>query len=587
MITEEAQVLSRRLAAIMVADISGYGTLMGADQEATVRDLQAHRAAVLPLIDEHGGRVVDLAGDGILAEFPSALGAVKASLALQASMAERNANVPPQRRIEFRIGINLGEIIHDQGRIYGDGINIAARLQAYAQPGGICVSGKVLEEVRDRTEVTSRHLGEHQLKHIAHPVHIYALEAKSSAGPSSPVPTGPLPSLAVLPFQNLSGDPEQDYFADGVVEDMITALSRFKSFAVIARNSSFVYKGRAVDVRQVSRELGVRYVLEGSVRRAMNRLRISAQLIDGTTGAHIWAHTYDGVVESVFDFQDRITETVAAMVEPQIRQAEIERSRRERPDSLDAYDLYLQALPLLYSVRAKDNAAAFGLLLKATELSPTFAPALSGAAWALDHRSSMGWAPLSEDDRKWGLDLAQAAIANAKDDATVLAHCGMALVSAHEYERGFITIQRAVEANPNNLVALFVAGIGHLHCGSLDQAMAYFERTLQLSPSDPDAHFPFTGIAHVQMCLGAFAQALAWAEKSFAINPDFDCTLWMLIAGNAQLGRLEEARRYLGYLQRVTPGVTVARIREGQPQKDPTRMAAILEGLRMAGLPEA
>jgi len=569
----------------MVADISGYGTLMGADQEATVRDLQAHRAAVLPLIDGHGGRVVDLAGDGILAEFSSALGAVRAALALQATMAERNANVPPRRRIEFRIGINLGEIVHDQERIYGDGVNVAARLQAYAQPGGICVSGKVLEEVRDRAELTPRDLGEHYLKHVTHPVRIYTLDLSAVPGAFAAAP-GLLPSLAVLPFQNLGGGPEQDYFADGVVEDMITALSRFKSFAVIARNSSCVYKGRAIDVRQVARELGVRYVLEGGVRRAMDRLRISAQLVDGTTGAHIWADIYDGVVENVFDFQDRITESVAAMVEPQIRAAEVERSRRERPGSLDAYDLYLQALPRLYSVKAQDNAAAFGLLIKAIELAPTFAPALAGAAWALDHRSSMGWAPLSEDDRKWGYDLAQAAIANAREDAAVLAHCGMALISAHEYERGFITIQRAVEANPNSLIALFVAGIGHLHCGSLDQAMTFFRRTLELSPADPDSHFPFTGIAHVHMCKGEFDQALGWAEKSFALNPDFDCTLWMLAAGHAHLGHLSAASRFLELLQRMTPGVSVRRIREGQPQKDPARMAAILDGLRMAGLPE-
>ena len=335
------QILSRRLAAVLCADIAGYSALVGADEAGTVAALKGHQAAVIDVLTRHGGRVVNIAGDGLVAEFASSVAALEAGLAMQSTMAARNASVPEGRRMMFRVGINQGDVVHDEEQIYGDGINVAARLQTIAEPGEICVSGKVYDEVRDRTRATFRDLGERKLKNIARPVRVFEVSPAEARARRARLPDGVAveprrPSVAVLPFDNMGGDSEQEYFADGVVEDIITALSRFKDFAVIARNSSFVYKGRAVDVREVARELGVRYLLEGSVRRAGTRLRITAQLIDAATGAHLWADKFDGTLEDVFDFQDRITGTVASLVEPTIRWAEIERSRRERPDSIEA-----------------------------------------------------------------------------------------------------------------------------------------------------------------------------------------------------------------------------------------------------------
>lgn len=394
------------------------------------------------------------------------------------------------------------------------------------------------------------------------------------------------PSVAVLPFDNLGGDPEREYFADGIVEDIITALSRFKSFAVIARNSSFVYKGRAVDVRQVSKELGVRYVLEGSVRRAGERLRITAQLIDGMSGEHLWADRFDGAVEDVFDVQDRITESVATIVEPQIREAEIASSRRERPGSLAAYDLYLRALPLHRAGTQKENVQAYELLSQAIALEPNNAVFL---AWTLDtllHRTIMGWPMLTPDDRGAVRDYVQRALFNAHDDAAVLGRCGNAQVQVlREYELGLATLQRAFKSNPNSVEVMTFAGIGNLHCGGLDDALAYFQGALRLSPADPYAFIMLTGIAHVHMIRGEYAEALAVAEKSLASSAGFDPTYWMLISSSALLGRMDEAKRYLEKYQALVPGITIARVRAAQPP-DPARMGTILEGLKMAGLPE-
>jgi TolB-like protein/Tfp pilus assembly protein PilF len=397
----------------------------------------------------------------------------------------------------------------------------------------------------------------------------------------------PRPSLAVLPFANLSGDAAQDYFADGVVEDIITALSRFKSFAVIARNSSFTYKGQSVDVRQVGEELGVRYVLEGSIRRAGDRLRISAQLVECDNGQHIWAEQFDGKIEEVFDFQDRITESVATAVEPHIQKAELERSRRERPGSIAAYDLYLRALPMLSMATAGDNAEAFALLTEALVLEPDNPVFLALATWAIGQRGRMGYPPISSDDRQKCADLARRGLELAAGDATVIAHCSMALLHiSKDYDLAMAAIVSAVEANPNDLLVVSRAGIAHLHCGSITDSLAYFHRAIRLSPRNPSAHTSLTGIAHAQMVLGDYPQALTWAARSLTVRPNFQCTYWVLIAANAQLGRMDEARKFLTEFRKLAPGVSIASIWAGQPQKDPTRLAAILDGLRLAGLPE-
>ena len=396
-----------------------------------------------------------------------------------------------------------------------------------------------------------------------------------------------LPSLAVLPFENMSGDSEQDYFADGVVEDIITALSRFKSFAVISRNSSFAYKGKAVDVRQVASELSVRYVLEGSIRRTGDRLRISAQLVECENGQHIWAEHFDGKIGDVFDFQDRITESVATVVEPHIQKAELERSRRERPGSMAAYDLYLRALPKLSMETASDNADAYALLTEALEMEPDNPVFLALASYALGQRLTRTFATVDPNERQKSAELARRGLERAAGDAKVIAHCSMVMLhNTKDYELAMAAILSALVANPNDLLVVSRAGIAHLHCGSIEDSLDCFHRAIRLSPRDPEAHISLTGIAHAQMILGDYQEALTWAARSLALRPNFQCTYWMLIAANAQLGRTAEAQKFLAGFRKLAPGVTVASIWAGQPQKDPNRCAAILDGLRLAGLPE-
>jgi TolB-like protein/Flp pilus assembly protein TadD len=394
------------------------------------------------------------------------------------------------------------------------------------------------------------------------------------------------PTIAVLPFQNMSGDPQQEYFADGVVEDIITALSRFKTLAVVARNSSFVYKGRAVDVRDVARALGVRYVLEGSVRRAGKRLRVTAQLVDGETGAHVWARSFDGDLADVFAVQDQITETVAGIVLPKLEYAEVERARRSPPKSLDAYDLVLRGKLLWWSARESENAEAFRLFRQAVELEPNYATAVSLTAATLEYRLTIDWPPLTDNDRAMCLELIERALRLADGDATILAHSGITLANVFgQYERGLALIRTALELTPNGLFVLACAAVCNLHCGDVRRSIELSNRAIALSPADPGQNLALTCIAHANMALGEFEEALVWAERSLAVNPDFDPTYWMLAAGNAKLGRMEEARSWLAKFRAMRPRVTVSSIRSSQPHRYDDRMANILEGLQLAGLP--
>ena len=406
-----------------------------------------------------------------------------------------------------------------------------------------------------------------------------------AAAAAANAPPGALPSIAVLPFQNLSADAEQEYFADGIADDLITALSRFKSFAVVSRNSSFAHKGKAADMRQTANALSAAYVLEGSVRRAGDRLRVTAQLIDGASGAQLWAQNFDGAAADIFDFQDRITARAAAIAEPKIQQAEIDRSRRDRPGSLDAYDFYLRALQKLSTYRAEDNAEALELLEKSIALEPGFAPALANAVYGYEHRVTMGWPQVSKDDGARAMELARAALAAAKDDAIVLAHCGFAIQAiGRDFEKGLYLAKRSVELNPNDVLVLFKAGAVHIWCGSLDEAQRLFKRVIELSPGDTVN--AYAGLAHVNIALGHYQEALDWAGRSYAENPNFDVIHWLLIAANAHLGRMDEAKRWLRALQALSPGVSMAALQSGHTQKEPGRMAAIFDGLRLAGMPE-
>ncbi len=404
---------------------------------------------------------------------------------------------------------------------------------------------------------------------------------------ATPPEAGLKPALAVMPFANLGDVATQDYFTDGVVEDIITALSKFKSFAVIARNSTFTYKGRAVGARQVADELGVRYVLEGSIRQAGSELRIGTQLVEATRGQAIWAGQFEGRIDEVFAFQDRITEAVAMLVEPLIQSAEIERARRERPTGIAAYDLYLRAMHKSVEVTAAGQLEAQRLIGLALEMEPQNPLFKAIWAWCALHQNIMGWATFDASDRQNLANLVRRALQDGGQDATIMTICGDVLLHVvKDYDWAIDVIRSAVELNPHNQLAVMHAGVMHSHCGSIEEAQNLFHRALRLSPLDPHICVSLTGLAHCCIVLGDFEQALVWARRSLTTSPHFVFTYWMLIAANAHLGHIAEAKRYLAEYRVIVPEATIARIVATQPDRDPTRLASILSGLRMAGMAE-
>ena len=444
--------------AILAGDVAGYSRLMGTDEEGTLARLNAHRRELLePKIAEHRGRIVKRTGDGILIEFGSAIDAARCAIEQQRGMAQRNAQEPADRRIELRIGIHVGDIIIDEGDIFGDGVNIAARLEGIAEPGGICVSDDTFRQVRGKIDATFEDAGEQQLKNIELPVRVYRINLDKTELKTQKISASTEgPSIAVLPFQNMSGDPEQEYFVDGIVEDIITGLSRMKWLFVIARNSSFAYKGRSVDVKQVGRGLGVRYVLEGSLRKAPDRIRITCQLIETANGTHVWAERYDRPLGNIFEVQDEITLSVVGAIEPSLRQAEIERAKRKRPDSLDAYDLYLRALPHAQVAMPGDGEKALLWLHKSLALEPDYPAAHALAAWCYEQRYLRGG--MHEADKVAALQHARAALAAGADDATTLATAGFVIgLVEHDYEAAMNAIDRALVLNGSSALALGLA----------------------------------------------------------------------------------------------------------------------------------
>ena len=439
---------SRRLAAILAADIAGYSALMGSDEARTVQDLKGHQAVVLPMIREFGGRIIDTAGDGILAEFPSVVNAMKCAVAIQSKMAERNTTREPDRRMQFRIGINIGDVMYDENRIYGDGINVAARLEGIAEAGGICVSGKVYDEISGRIDIGFQDIGEQQLKNITRPVRAYKARLESAASlavAAAESAVSEKPSIAVLPFQNMSGDPEQEYFADGMVDEIITSLSRIQWLIVTSRTSTFAFKGQNADIRDIARKLSVRYVLEGSVRKVGNRVRIIGQLIDAASGAHIWADRVEGLLDDIFELQDRVTECVVGAIEPKLWYAEIERAKRKRPENMDAYDYYLRALPASYRPTPDHSAEALRLLEKGFAIDPNFPPANAVAAWLYFYRVAATWSTSPQEDRARAVRLARVAVDYGEGDPFVLAMGGFLLASmGKDVETGMSVVNRAV-----------------------------------------------------------------------------------------------------------------------------------------------
>jgi adenylate cyclase len=592
----------RKLAAILAADVVGFSRLTGADEDRTLARLRALRSDLIdPTIAVHNGRVIKRTGDGALVEFRSVVDAVRCAIEVQNAMVERNSGVPSDRRIEFRIGIHLGDVVEESdGDLMGDGVNIAARLEGMAQPGAICLSEDAYRQVRARLDLEVNDLGATQLKNIVEPVRVFSLQVglPAQARPAASTTLTPpekrterlalpeKPSIAVLPFQNMSGDSEQEYFVDGIVEDIITGLSRIKWLFVIARNSSFIYKGKAVDVRQVGRELGVRYVLEGGVRKAGARLRITAQLLEAETGAHLWADRYDGALEDVFDLQDKITQSIVGIIEPNLRRAEIERAQRKRPDSLDAYDLYLRALPHLGSAMPEDAAIGMRHLEDALKLDLNYAAAHAYMAWALEMRFMRGG--FNEADAAAGLRHARAALAHGGDDATALAIASLSILHlGHDFEAAAGAIARAVALNGNCATAYYFGA--HIHALSGDAATAeeFAGRALRLSPFDQFSFMAWYSIGTVHVRERLLDEAASCYSKAVQANPRFSSMYALHASALAQAGREDEARLVAGRLLALEPNFRLRPFIAGfSPFLLKDLIDSLSAGLRKAGLPE-
>ncbi len=605
----------QRLVAILAADAAGYSRLMAGDDRATVAALDAARAVFRQHIETHGGRVIDMAGDSVLAVFETATGAVAAALAIQSALHAAQASVPEERQMRFRIGVHLGDNIEKaDGSVYGDGVNIAARLQSLADIGAIMVSDAVHGAVRGKVAASFEDRGEQSVKNIAHPVRTFALgPASAQAVPASPATAAPAEhpadgtdagnstsvsrtSIAVLPFTNMSGDPEQDYFADGMVEDIITALARMGAFFVVARNSSFVYKGRAVDIKQVGRELGVRYVLEGSVRKAGNRVRITGQLIEAESGLHVWADRFEGSLDDVFELQDRITEAITIAIEPSLVRAEIARARSVPASNLQAYDLVLRALSGLMpgtTREAKDQTMEY--IRQALQKDPHYAMAHALGSFACMSRIGDGYA--TADDMKAGLRHAERALAGANDHPGILAYGGMGLgalgyramgirLLGFRYDEAEHAIERALSLSPNLLSVQFAASVVKTILGDGEGALAHCERAMRISPLDPGmgAFVAFAGGAHL-LC-GRFEQALAMGQRALRESPHFTSAHRLLIVAYASLGRMDEAKLAAQQMMLIAPDFTVSRYEHVIPFRDPAMRKHNAELFIAAGVPK-
>jgi adenylate cyclase len=562
---------------------------MEQDEIGTLARLKVRRGEVLePIVAKYHGRVFKVTGDGALVEFSSALRAVECAVELQKGMANANAALPEDRRITLRIGVNLGDIMVERSDLYGDGVNIAARLETMAEPGGICISAKVHTEVWRKLSLDWEDLGEQQLKNLAGPVRVYNVRLAGQPAAAQPALALPdKPSIAVLPFDNMSGDPEQEYFADGIVEDIITNLSRFRNLFVIARNSSFTYKGRAVSVKQVGRELGVRYVLEGSVRRSGERLRITGQLIDAANGVHLWADRFDGSLPEVFDLQDRVATSVVGAVTPRLEVAEIERAKRKPTESLDAYDYYLRGMDSLYRWTKAGVDEALPLFYRAIERDPDFATPYGLAAWCYYWRMVNSWMSNRAQENAEVARLARRAAELGKDDAIALSFGGFALgYVAGELEEGAALVDRALVLNPNLAAAWCSSGLLRTRLGDPDAGVEHLARAVRLSPLDPLMIFMenFTAIAHFYA--GRHDEARQLAEKVCRKNPSFLGAHRVAAASNACVGRLEDARRFIARALQLDPEMRLSNLKDRIGWHRPEDFARLVEALRKAGLPE-
>jgi adenylate cyclase len=573
---------------------------MGLDEVGTARTLREHRKVTDALVAKHGGRLVKTTGDGVLLEFPSVVDAVECAVAVQAVMDQRNEGVPVDRRMLFRIGINLGDILIEGDDILGDGVNIAARLEGIAEPGGICMSSSAYDQVRGKVAVEFADLGEQRLKNIDRPVRAYAARSKGHLGvvamgvlPShheaqKPLPLPDKPSIAVLPFQNMSGDPEQEYFSDGMVEDLITALSRFKSLFVIARNSSFTYKGKAVDIKQVGRELGVRYILEGSVRKAGGKVRITGQLIEATTGAHLWADRFDGPLDDIFALQDKVTSSVVAAIAPRLELAEIDRSERKPTESLDAFDLYYRALHSLRRMTRQGNEDALQLAQQAILLDPNFSAAYGVATACYAWRYQEGW--MKNDDGRQiaeGKQYASRAVELGTDDAFALSRAahffGFVLRDAGA---GDTIADQAVAVNPNLSLAWAMRGWVSAFLGRHEAALEQFQYAMRLNPLDPQSYSLEAGMAAANFFLRRFEIASSWAAKSLARQKTYATAERLAMVSFAMLGRIADAQMMLARMRETGSAMTISQLKRWMPYQRQEDTDLFVEAYRIAGVPE-
>jgi adenylate cyclase len=570
-----SETVQRRLAAIFAADIVGFSRLMGTEEEATLARLKALRAEVInPAIASHHGRIFKTTGDGLLAEFASVVAAVQCAAKIQIEMASRGAADLPERRIVLRIGINLGDIIIEGDEIYGDGVNIAARLEGICAPGGVAMAASAHEQVRDKIAYRCVDRGEHSMKNIARPVHMYALDLSGPGIAEATLALPDKPSLAVLPFTNMSGDPEQEYFTDGVTEDIITDLSRFHSLFVIARNSSFSYKGKSPDVRQVGKELGVRYVLEGSIRRAGNRIRVTAQLIDALTGNHVWAERYDRVLEDIFAVQEEVTRSIVAAIAPQVEDAEIAASRRVRPGNLSAYEIAVRAYAnAAEAYRIANLALRDQAIREAKEaLAKDSGSLLALNALAFSQQQHVLFRTTADVETAWqeGMAAAIRAISLDRSDHRAYVWKGLFLLYATgevRWDEALANLRRANELNPNDAIALFCLGLGETFSGNPHQGIEYLTRWLRLSPHDPLTYNVHLHIGIACFLARNYEETLQWASLANREAPDHPIPYLFFALAYVGLAEIDKAKAALDRVRRIAPEFVQARLEGFAPYR--------------------
>jgi TolB-like protein/class 3 adenylate cyclase len=595
---EDETDVQRRLVAVFAADVEGYSRLMGADEVGTLKGLTERRAILDKAIGDHRGRIANTAGDSVLAEFGSAVEAVRCAVEAQAALGAANAGLPVDKCINFRIGIHVGDVMVRRGDLFGDGVNIAARLQTLAQPGGVCVSGETYGQVRKVLPVAFSDMGARQVKNIDEPVRAYAVAAASQSIALStasvlytnrPLPLPDKPSIAVLPFQNMSGDPEQDYFADGMVEDITTALSHFKALFVIARNSSFTYKGKTIDIKQVGRELGVRYILEGSVRRAGERVRITGQLIEAATGAHLWANRFDGTLEDVFGLQDRVAASVASAIAPRLTLAAIDLRKRKPLESWDSYDHYLRGLELLFPGTPDTIGAAQQFFRKSIELDSGFGLGYARVAFCTHFMRSFYHLPISEEQRVEAVKFASRAIELAPDDEVALTSAAFvfAQLDNYNYQRGAELADRALALNPNSTSGWHARGWMSVLLGEPLRAVEELERAMRLNPLDsnllPSLMF---GIAAANLFLGKLDDSLGWARKILAQQPTDIAGLMLVFFNASASGRALEAKDAVERLKAAHPDLRASYVKQVYRVGKPELQGMVNAMIDRLGLPE-